>query len=208
MAARAFWSEHYMAVLADDPVELYATVQDVYVGMDVSAPSVDHTRRVRRRSHRRHRVRRPSGFLLLLRLGPGRSRRPTAHSGAARVVPGYPRPPRRAATTREHRADRGRARAAAPWDRAEAPRRRVGDGDRRSARRRSRSTATRRSSPSTRASDSGRSAGSQTRTGSTSLGSGATLTLTRPASGPNRSHRRSIPGCRLQSEASRQSCNR
>ena len=40
MAARAFWSEPYMAVLADDPVELYATVQDVYLEMDVSAPSV------------------------------------------------------------------------------------------------------------------------------------------------------------------------
>jgi GNAT superfamily N-acetyltransferase len=40
MAARAFWTEPYMAVLADDPIGLYATVQDVYLGMDVSAPTV------------------------------------------------------------------------------------------------------------------------------------------------------------------------
>jgi len=40
MAARAFWTEPYMAILADDPVQLYATVQDIYIGMDVSGPSV------------------------------------------------------------------------------------------------------------------------------------------------------------------------
>jgi ribosomal protein S18 acetylase RimI-like enzyme len=40
MAARAFWTEEYMRILADDPIALYATVQDLYLGMDVSAPSV------------------------------------------------------------------------------------------------------------------------------------------------------------------------
>jgi GNAT superfamily N-acetyltransferase len=39
MAARAFWTEEYMKVLADDPIGLYATVQDLYLGMDVSGPT-------------------------------------------------------------------------------------------------------------------------------------------------------------------------
>jgi GNAT superfamily N-acetyltransferase len=39
MAGRAFWTEEYMRVLADDPVALFATVQDLYLGMDVSAPT-------------------------------------------------------------------------------------------------------------------------------------------------------------------------
>lgn len=40
MAGRAFWTEEYMRILADDPIALYATVQDVYIGMDISAPSM------------------------------------------------------------------------------------------------------------------------------------------------------------------------
>ena len=39
MAGRAFWTEEYMKVLADDPIGLYATVQDLYLGMDVSGPT-------------------------------------------------------------------------------------------------------------------------------------------------------------------------
>jgi GNAT superfamily N-acetyltransferase len=40
MAGRAFWTEEYMRVLADDPIALYATVQDVYLGMDIGAPTM------------------------------------------------------------------------------------------------------------------------------------------------------------------------
>jgi ribosomal protein S18 acetylase RimI-like enzyme len=39
MAGRAFWTEEYMRVLADDPIALYATVQDVYLALDIGAAS-------------------------------------------------------------------------------------------------------------------------------------------------------------------------
>ena len=39
MAGRAFWTEDYMRPLGDDPIALYATVQDVYLGMDPYAES-------------------------------------------------------------------------------------------------------------------------------------------------------------------------
>jgi ribosomal protein S18 acetylase RimI-like enzyme len=39
MAGRAFWTEEYMRVLADDPIALYATVQDVYLAIDIGAPT-------------------------------------------------------------------------------------------------------------------------------------------------------------------------
>ncbi len=35
MAGRAFWTEDYMRPLGEQPIELYATVQDVYLGMNV-----------------------------------------------------------------------------------------------------------------------------------------------------------------------------
>jgi ribosomal protein S18 acetylase RimI-like enzyme len=38
MAGRAFWTEEYMRVLAKDPIALYATVQDVYLGMEIGGP--------------------------------------------------------------------------------------------------------------------------------------------------------------------------
>ena len=36
MAARAFWTEEYMRPLGEEPIALYATVQDVYLGMDIT----------------------------------------------------------------------------------------------------------------------------------------------------------------------------
>jgi GNAT superfamily N-acetyltransferase len=36
LAARAFWTEDYMAVLADDPLERFAVVQDLYLRMQLS----------------------------------------------------------------------------------------------------------------------------------------------------------------------------
>jgi ribosomal protein S18 acetylase RimI-like enzyme len=39
-AGRAFWTEEYMRILADDPIALYTTVQDIYLGMDISSPSM------------------------------------------------------------------------------------------------------------------------------------------------------------------------
>ncbi|MEP6972830.1 MAG: GNAT family N-acetyltransferase [Actinomycetota bacterium] len=36
MAGRAFWTEEYMRPLGTDPIALYATVQDVYLGMDIT----------------------------------------------------------------------------------------------------------------------------------------------------------------------------
>ena len=35
MAGRAFWTEDYMRPLGEKPIELYATVQDVYLGMGI-----------------------------------------------------------------------------------------------------------------------------------------------------------------------------
>jgi len=40
MAGRAFWTEDYMRVFAEDPVQRYAIVQDVYLRMDVSSPDI------------------------------------------------------------------------------------------------------------------------------------------------------------------------
>jgi ribosomal protein S18 acetylase RimI-like enzyme len=40
MAGRAFWTEEYMRALSDDPIALYATVQDMYLRMDISAPGI------------------------------------------------------------------------------------------------------------------------------------------------------------------------
>jgi ribosomal protein S18 acetylase RimI-like enzyme len=40
MAGRAFWTEEYMRVLSDDPIALYATVQDMYLRMDITPPEV------------------------------------------------------------------------------------------------------------------------------------------------------------------------
>ena len=42
MAGRAFWTEDYMRPLGEDPIELYATVQDVYLGMDICAEGSRH----------------------------------------------------------------------------------------------------------------------------------------------------------------------
>jgi GNAT superfamily N-acetyltransferase len=36
LAGRAFWTEDYMAVLAEDPLERFAVVQDLYLRMEVS----------------------------------------------------------------------------------------------------------------------------------------------------------------------------
>jgi GNAT superfamily N-acetyltransferase len=36
LAGRAFWTEDYMAVLADDPIERFAVVQDLYLRMQLS----------------------------------------------------------------------------------------------------------------------------------------------------------------------------
>lgn len=36
LAGRAFWTEDYMAVLADDPLERFAVVQDLYLRMQLS----------------------------------------------------------------------------------------------------------------------------------------------------------------------------
>jgi len=38
MAGRAFWTEEYMRPLGEEPIGLYATVQDVYLGMDFTGP--------------------------------------------------------------------------------------------------------------------------------------------------------------------------
>lgn len=35
MAGRAFWTEDYMHPLGEEPIDLFATVQDVYLGMDI-----------------------------------------------------------------------------------------------------------------------------------------------------------------------------
>ena len=40
MAGRAFWTEEYMRILADDPIGLYATVQDLYLRMDIADPGI------------------------------------------------------------------------------------------------------------------------------------------------------------------------
>jgi GNAT superfamily N-acetyltransferase len=40
LAGRAFWTEAYMRVFADDPVRRFATLQDVYARMDVSSPDI------------------------------------------------------------------------------------------------------------------------------------------------------------------------
>jgi len=39
MAGRAFWREDYMRVLAEDPIERFAIVQDVYLRMNVPTPA-------------------------------------------------------------------------------------------------------------------------------------------------------------------------
>ena len=36
LAGRAFWTEDYMAVLAEDPLERFAVVQDLYLRMQLS----------------------------------------------------------------------------------------------------------------------------------------------------------------------------
>ena len=36
MAGRAFWTEEYMRPLGEEPIALFATVQDVYLGMDIT----------------------------------------------------------------------------------------------------------------------------------------------------------------------------
>jgi ribosomal protein S18 acetylase RimI-like enzyme len=40
MAGRAFWTEDYMRILADDPIALFAVVQDLYLSMEVFSPTV------------------------------------------------------------------------------------------------------------------------------------------------------------------------
>jgi GNAT superfamily N-acetyltransferase len=39
MTARAFWTEEYMRILAEDALERYAIVHDLYLGMNVTAPT-------------------------------------------------------------------------------------------------------------------------------------------------------------------------
>jgi hypothetical protein len=39
LAGRAFWTEDYMAPLADDQLERFAIVQDLYLGMEISPTS-------------------------------------------------------------------------------------------------------------------------------------------------------------------------